>query len=139
MQTNEKPEDNNEYNWKTHIFFGEFIAIDKKHLDRIKKFFIAGELPFIDKIVSKCKGRGGTWSEEVSRRISLSIDLMANNVICHQQCKSIFLTKKDVPGQGQSKITPRPPSNKPMIKSFKTFSNWVDGQTKLYTFVKCHE
>ena len=26
-----------------------------------------------------------------------------------------------------------------MIESFKTFCNWLDGQTELYTIVKLHE
>ena len=83
------------------FFCGEFIVIDKKHLDRIKKFCKAGELLSIGTILSKCRERGDTWSEEVCRRISLSIDLVASNAIYYQKCKSNFLTKKDVPCQGQ--------------------------------------
>ena len=119
METNEtnesfnlslRSEDSNEFNWKTHCFvFGEFIVVDKKHPARTKKFFKAGQLPSIDTILSKCRERGDTWSEEVCRRISLSIDLVASDAIYHQQCKSNFLTKKDIPGQGQSGKTPGRP------------------------------
>ena len=119
--------DSNEINWKTHCFFcGELIVIDKKHPDRTKKFFKTGELPSIYKLLSKCRERGDPWSEEVYRRISLSIDLVASDAIYHQQFKSNFLTKKNVPGQGHSRKTPECPSNKPMVESFKTFCNWLD-------------
>ena len=122
-----RSEDSNEINWKTHcIFCGELIVIDKKHPDRTKKFFKTGELPSIYKLLSKCRERGDPWSEEVYRRISLSIDLVASDAIYHQQFKSNFLTKKNVPGQGHSRKTTGCPSNKPMVESFKTFCNSLD-------------
>ena len=117
----------------------EFIVIDKRHSDRTKKLFKVDELPSIDTILSKCTRRGYTWSEDVGRRISLSIDLVASDASYHQQCKSNFLKKKDVPGQGQIGNTPGLPSNKAMVESFKTFRNWLDGQTELYTVVELYE
>ena len=95
-----RSEDSNEFNWKVHCpFCGDVNVIDKKPPDRIKKFCKAGELPSIDIILSKC--RGDTWSEEVCRRIALSIDLVTSNAIYYQKCKSNSLTKKDVPCQRQ--------------------------------------
>ena len=48
------------------------------------------------------------WAFEVSRRLSLSIDLVASNAAYHKQCKTYFLcdkqlpgTKRDSPTQGQ--------------------------------------
>lgn len=95
-------EEINKFNWKLHYFFcGNIIVIDKKHPDRIKKFCKAGELPSIDTILSKCRERGDTWSEEVSRSIALSIDLVASNAVYYQKFKLYFFTKKDVSCQGQ--------------------------------------
>ena len=104
VQTNEtnesfnlslRSEGSNEYNWRTHCFFcGEFIAIDKKHSDRTKKLFKAGELPSIDTTLSKCKERGDTWSEEICRRISLSIDLVASNAIITNNVNQTFWQRK---------------------------------------------
>ena len=97
------------------------------------------DLPSIDTILSKCREGADTLSEEVYRRISLHRDLVASDAIYHQQCKSNFLTKKDIPGQGQSGKTSGRPSNKPMVESFKTSCNWLDEQTELYTIVELHE
>ena len=49
------------------------------------------------------------------------------------------MTKKVVSGQGQSGKTLGLSSNKPMVELFKSFCNWFDGQTELYTIVKLHE
>ena len=87
---------------KALFFCAEFIVIDKRHPDRTKKFFKAGELLSIDTILSKCKDRGDAWSEKVSRKISLNIDLVASDAIYYQLCKSVFLAKKDVLGQGHN-------------------------------------
>lgn len=86
--------------------------------------------------MNKCREREDTWSEEVCRRISLSIDLVVSNAICQEKCKSVFLTKKHDPGHGQSGETPRHPSNKPMVESLKTLCNWLGGQNELYTTVE---
>ena len=40
---------------KALLFCGEFIVIDKRHPDRTKKFFKAGELLSIDTILGKCR------------------------------------------------------------------------------------
>lgn len=78
---------------KRTVCCGEFIVIDKIHSDKTKKLFKAGKLPSIYTKLSKCRERGDTWSEEVCTKISLSVDLVASDVIYHQQCKSNFLTK----------------------------------------------
>ena len=89
--------------------------------------------------LSKCRQKGDTSSEEVSRRISLSIDLVVKDPICHQQCKSDFLRMKDISGHGQSRKTPRRPSNKPMVEFFGTFCKWLNGQTELDTIFEQNE
>lgn len=68
--------------------------------------------------------------------MSLRIDLVVSNAIYQRKWKSIFLTKKHDPGQGQSGETTRHPSNKPMVECLKTLCNWLGGQSELYTIVE---
>ena len=65
--------------------------------------------------------------------------MVAKDAIYHQQCKSDFLRKKDVPGHGKSRKTPGRPSNKPMVEFFGNFCKWLDGQTELDTIFEQNE
>ena len=65
--------------------------------------------------------------------------MVAKDAIYHQQCKSDFLRKKDVPGHGQSRKTPGRSSSKPMVEFFGTFCKRLDGQTELDTIFEQNE
>ena len=87
------------FDWKS-------CCIGKKHPDR-KKINKVGVLPFKETILKKCAERNDDWSTEVSRRLTLSIDLVASNAAYQIQCKTNFLTNKGLPGKkiDQTQVT----------------------------------
>lgn len=82
----------------------EFIKLESCHQDRILK---------------KCEECRDVWAEEISMRLSSCIDLGATDAVYHVQCKSNFLTGKDVPGHRKPEKTPGRPSNQPMKEAFE--------------------
>ena len=82
------------FNWKTHCFFcGEVCVVDKKHTNCSKGWHRVGTLSFQNSILNKCHERADKWANDILRRLSRSIDLLARDAIYHGQCESNFFTK----------------------------------------------
>ena len=130
----------NNFNWKKNCFYcGEEFIKDKKHPDRNKTICKSSELESKNTVIRKCKERGDKWVEEVSRRLSLSIDLVASDAEYHKQCKANFFICKDIPGQKNVVKTPGPPASEPMKQTFENLCDWLDNQAELFTIKELHE
>ena len=74
-----------------------------------------------------------------SRRLSLSIDLVASDAEYHKQCKTNFFVCKDIPGQKNVGKTPGRPASEPMKQTFDKLCDLQDNQAELFTIKQLHE
>ena len=72
-------------------------VVNKKHPNRRKGWHKVGTLSFQTSILNKCHERADKWADDVLRRLSSSIDLVASHAIYRGQCESNFLNKKYIP------------------------------------------
>ena len=84
------------FQWKTHcLFCSKVLIIDDKHPGRHNKV-VKAEFCSKKSLLDKCIERGDKWADDVKRRLTDYIDLVASDAVYHKQCKSNFFTKKKV-------------------------------------------
>ena len=86
----------------------------------------------MDTIKKKIQQRDDEWEFEVSRRLSLSIDLVASDAVYHKQCKTYFLCDKQLPGTKRGLVTPGRPVQKDKEDAFFKLGNWLFTVTELH-------
>ena len=88
---------------KYYFFCGEVCVVDKKHPNRSKGWHKVGVvLSFQTTILNRCYERAEICADDVLRRLSSSIDLVASDAIYHVQsynlnlffCKKMYIYEK---------------------------------------------
>jgi hypothetical protein len=79
------------FNWKDDcVFCGKFAAIDKRHPERSPVCAVT-TLPFGEKLIKCCDGRGDSWAAKVQNRLRGCTDLVAAEAVYHVNCHSRFV------------------------------------------------
>ena len=122
------------------LFCKEVYIVDKKHPNRSKGWHKVGNLSFKTSLLNKCRERADTWADEVLRRLSSSIDLVAIDAIYHAQCESNFFTKKQIPTTkgAETEHTPGHRTGNAMKSNFEKLCKWHDKETELFTVNELH-
>ena len=126
------------FQWKTHcLFCSKVLMNDDRHPGRYDKV-VKAEVCSKKNLFDKCIERGDKWADDVKRRLSDCIDLVASDAVYHKQCQSNFFTNKGMPGlkETNTEKTPGRPTNTIMQQNFDKLCDWHEKQTDLFTIAE---
>lgn len=113
------------------LFCGELATFDLKHPNR-NKVHRCETLHGKQTILQKCEMRGDSWSEDVCRRLTDCIDLVASEAVYHKECRLKFFTDKNVEAPSTARKCPigKQPQR---YEYFEKLCLWLDEQVDLFT------
>ena len=111
-----------------------------KYSNRSKGLQKVGTLSFKTSLLNKCQERADKWADDVLRRLSSSIDLVASDATYHGQCESNFLKKKYIPAtkRAETEQTPWRRTGNAIKPNFEELCKWLEKETELFTISELH-